>query len=103
MQNQPSTKGHPVSIKIYSKKVCNQCTMTKKLYDRAGVTYETVTTDGNEVLQDRLRAQGHMALPVVITPGDSWAGFQPERINASIDEYSATATAERSLSGPNIT
>ncbi|GAB3252580.1 thioredoxin domain-containing protein [Arthrobacter pigmenti] len=102
MQHQSSEKGQPVSITIYSKKTCDQCTMTKKLYDRAGVTYETVNVDANEALQEKLRAQGHMSLPVIVTPTDSWAGFQPDRIKDSIELHTPASPGDTLLPGPDI-
>ena len=91
-----------MSIKIYSSKACTQCKMTKKTFDRDGVPYENVMTDGNERVQASLRAQGYSALPVVVTPTDSWTGFQPDKIRTSIDEYKAETALETSMAGPSI-
>lgn len=97
-----SLRGKPMSIKIYSSKACTQCKMTKKAYDRDGIAYENVLIDGNEPLQAKLLAQGHTALPVVVTPSETWGGFQPDKIRTSIAEYMATTTLEASITGPSI-
>ena len=101
---EPSTesKGKPMTIKIYSSQLCDQCRMTKKAYDRDGVVYENVMIDGDERLQAMLRTQGHSGLPVVVTPSDTWTGFQPDKIKTSIAEYKAAATLETSMAGPYI-
>jgi glutaredoxin-like protein NrdH len=95
-------KEEPVSIKIYSSRSCTQCAMTKRLYDRDGVGYETVMIDNNEIAQARLKAAGHQQLPVVVTDTETWTGFQPERVKASIEHYKASRPASAAMDGPSI-
>jgi glutaredoxin-like protein NrdH len=57
--------------------------MTKRLMDKIGVEYQTVDIIDNPAELDRLVEMGYRAAPVVITDnGESWAGFQPDKINA---------------------
>lgn len=67
---------------VYTKPACVQCDMTKKLLDKNGVTYTTVDITQDQEAYDKIIALGFMAAPVVITESDSWAGFNPEKINA---------------------
>ncbi len=67
---------------VYTKPACVQCDMTKKLLDKNGVTYTTVDITQDQEAYDKIIALGFMAAPVVITDSDSWAGFNPEKINA---------------------
>lgn len=92
-----------VSIKIYSSRSCTQCVMTKRLYDRDCVAYETVMIDTNEIAQARLKAAGHRQLPVVVTDTETWTGFQPELVKASIEHYKASQPTPVAMDGPSIT
>lgn len=70
-------------VTVYTKNNCVQCDMTKRLMDKIGVKYETVDIVENPAELDKLIALGYRAAPVVMTEdGDSWAGFQPEKITA---------------------
>jgi glutaredoxin-like protein NrdH len=66
---------------VYTKNNCVQCDMTKRLMDKIGVEYTTVDIIENPDELDKLIKMGYKAAPVVITDdGQSWAGFQPEKI-----------------------
>lgn len=67
---------------VYTKPNCVQCEMTKRHMDKIGVKYTTVDIIDNPDELDKLIEMGYRAAPVVVTTeGDSWAGFQPEKIN----------------------
>jgi glutaredoxin-like protein NrdH len=97
----PEKEKH-VSIKIYSSSSCPQCAMTKRLYDRDGVAYESVMIDNNDAVQARLRADGHRQLPVVETATATWTGFQPELIKASIEHHKASQTSGAVVEGLSV-
>jgi glutaredoxin-like protein NrdH len=67
---------------VYTKPACVQCEQTKKLLDRNGVEYSVVDITKDPAAYDKIVAMGFMAAPVVISGDDSWAGFQPDKINA---------------------
>jgi glutaredoxin-like protein NrdH len=66
---------------VYTKPACVQCDMTKRMLDKLGVEYDTVDISEDAAALDRLIQLGYRAAPVVVTDNDSWAGFQPEKIN----------------------
>lgn len=67
---------------VYTKPQCVQCDMTKRLMDKIGVAYQTVDIIENPDEMQKLIDMGYRAAPVVMTAdGESWAGFQPEKIN----------------------
>ena len=67
---------------VYTKPQCVQCDMTKRLMDKIGVEYHTVDIIDNPAELDKLIEMGYRAAPVVVTDDvDSWAGFQPDKIN----------------------
>ncbi len=67
---------------VYTKPSCVQCDMTKKLLDKNGIEYNTVDITQDPAAYEMIVGMGFMAAPVVITENDSWAGFNPEKINA---------------------
>lgn len=67
---------------VYTKPSCVQCDMTKRLMDRIGVEYTTVDISENPEELEKLIALGYRSAPVVIASnGESWAGFQPDKIS----------------------
>lgn len=67
---------------VYTKPQCVQCDMTKRMMDKIGVEYTTVDIVENPEELNKLIEMGYRAAPVVVTDNDSWAGFQPDKINA---------------------
>jgi len=66
---------------VYTKNNCVQCDMTKRLMDKIGVEYDTVNISEDADALNKLIEMGYKAAPVVMTDsGDSWAGFQPDKI-----------------------
>ena len=66
---------------VYTKPNCVQCDMTKRLMDKIGEEYNTVDIVENPAELDRLIEMGYRAAPVVVTAdGESWAGFNPDKI-----------------------
>lgn len=67
---------------VYTKPACVQCEQTKKLLDRNGVEYNVVDITKDAEAYDKIVSMGFMAAPVVISGDQSWAGFQPDKINS---------------------
>ena len=68
---------------VYTKPNCVQCNMTKRHMDKIGVEYTTVDITEDPAALDKLIELGYKAAPVVMTAdGETWAGFQPDKINA---------------------
>jgi glutaredoxin-like protein NrdH len=67
---------------VYTKPACVQCDQTKKLLDKNGVEYTTIDISKDQEAFDKIVAMGFMSAPVVISGNDSWAGFQPDKINS---------------------
>lgn len=66
---------------VYSKPACVQCEQTKKLLDRNGVEYTVIDITQDPQAYDKIVGMGFMSVPVVIAGDESWAGFQPDKIN----------------------
>lgn len=74
-------------VVVYSKPGCGACVATKRVLDKAGVSYETVDVSVDSEAHDMLVERGFSAMPVV-APGEdvgSWFdGFQLARLREVI-------------------
>ncbi|RUM18088.1 glutaredoxin-like protein NrdH [Rhizobium vallis] len=71
-----------MSVTVYSKPACVQCTATYRALDRLGVDYDIVDISQDSEALDRVRSLGYMQAPVVIAGERHWAGFRPDMISA---------------------
>jgi glutaredoxin-like protein NrdH len=69
-----------MSVTVYTKPACVQCTATKRKLDELGVEYETIDLLTTEGALEKVRSLGFQQAPIVITDSDSWSGYQPERL-----------------------
>lgn len=70
---------------VYSKPACVQCDMTKKMLDKNGIEYTVVDITEDIQAYDKIVSLGFMSVPVVISGDQSWAGFQPDKIQSLIE------------------
>jgi glutaredoxin-like protein NrdH len=56
--------------------------MTKKMLDKIGVDYNIVDITEDSAAMEMVLGMGFRSAPVVITDNDSWAGFNPDKINS---------------------
>jgi glutaredoxin-like protein NrdH len=71
-----------MSITVYSKPACVQCTATQKALDKQGLAYEKVDITLDSEARDYVMALGYLQAPVVVAGNDHWSGFRPDRIKA---------------------
>jgi glutaredoxin-like protein NrdH len=72
-------------ITVYTKPSCVQCEQTKKLLTKNGLEFETIDITQDTEAYDKVIAMGFLAAPVVVAGEDSWAGFQPDKINGLVN------------------
>lgn len=72
-------------VTVYSKPACVQCEQTKKLLTKNGIEFETIDITEDIDAYNKVVEMGFMSVPVVIAGEDSWAGFQPEKINGLVN------------------
>jgi len=70
-----------MSITIYSKPSCVQCTATYRALDNKGIAYKIVDISQDEAAYEQVRALGYAQVPVVVAGEYNWAGFRPDMIN----------------------
>ncbi|MHA2789731.1 glutaredoxin-like protein NrdH [Corynebacterium sp. S7] len=74
-----------MSITVYTKPACVQCTATKKALDKAGLEYNLVDISLDDSARDYVLALGYLQAPVVEVDGQHWSGFRPERIRSLVE------------------
>ena len=72
-----------MTIQVFSKPSCVQCTATYRALDKLGLEYEVIDLAEDEAALTEILAMGYQQAPVVIDGDDHWAGFRPDRIKAS--------------------
>ncbi|MFT3886685.1 MAG: glutaredoxin-like protein NrdH [Arachnia sp.] len=78
-----------MTIRVFSKPSCVQCTATYKALDKHGLDYEVVDLSADEQALAEVLALGYMQAPVVIDGDDHWSGFRPDKIKASASRVQA--------------
>lgn len=71
-----------MSITVYSKPNCVQCTATYRALTKQGLDYEIVDLTQDAEAMESVKALGYQQAPVVFAGGDHWAGFRPDKIKA---------------------
>ena len=71
-----------MTVTVYSKPACVQCTMTTRALDAQGIEYQIFDVTADDKALQTVKDLGYMQAPVVIADEEHWSGFQPDRINA---------------------
>lgn len=71
-----------MSVTVYSKPACVQCTATTRALDRHGVTYNVIDVSIDADAFTLLQSLGYRQVPVVVAGDQHWAGFRPDMINS---------------------
>ena len=69
-----------MTITVYSKPACVQCTATTRALDARGLNYDVVDLTQDAAAMDRVQEMGYRQAPVVIAGDEHWAGFRPDMI-----------------------
>jgi glutaredoxin-like protein NrdH len=69
-----------MSIVVYSKPDCVQCTATYTALDRKGLDYSVVDVTTDPAALEEVRALGYAQAPVVVAGAEHWSGFRPDLI-----------------------
>ena len=72
-----------MTITVYSKPACVQCTATYRAMDKLGLEYEVIDLAADESALLEVLAMGYQQAPVVVTAEEHWAGFRPDLIKAT--------------------
>lgn len=78
-----------MSIAVYSKPSCVQCTATYRALDKQGIEYEVFDVSVDEKALAAVKELGYLQAPVVVTDNDHWSGFRPDKITELSQAVSA--------------
>jgi len=70
-----------MSITVYSKPACVQCTATTRALDRQGIDYTVVDVSVDAAAYELVQGLGYRQVPVVVAGEQHWAGFRPDMIS----------------------
>jgi glutaredoxin-like protein NrdH len=73
-----------MSITVYTKPACVQCSATYKALDKQRIAYDKVDITLDPEARDYVMALGYLQAPVVVAGDDHWSGFRPDRIKALV-------------------
>lgn len=69
-----------MSIVVYSKPSCVQCTSTYRFLDGKALPYTVVDLSEDPEALATVKALGYQQAPVVVTDDDHWSGFRPDKL-----------------------
>lgn len=69
-----------MTVTVYSKPACVQCTATYRALDQLGIDYDVVDLTADDAALQTVRELGYLQAPVVVAGAEHWSGFQPGRI-----------------------
>lgn len=69
-----------MSVVVYTKPSCVQCSATFRALDAKGIKYETVNLLENGDALVKIKDLGYLQAPVVVTELEHWSGFRPDKI-----------------------
>lgn len=71
-----------MSVTVYSKPACVQCSATTRALDKQGISYAVIDISRDQAAFDMVQNMGYRQVPVVIAGDTHWAGFRPDMISA---------------------
>lgn len=69
-----------MSITVYSKPACVQCTATTRALDAKGISYDVIDLTEDDSALTHVTELGYRQAPVVVAGSDHWSGFRPDMI-----------------------
>lgn len=71
-----------MTVTVYTKPGCVQCTATTKALEAKGIPYELIDLVEDAEAYAFVVTLGYRQAPVVVADDEHWAGFRPDRIGA---------------------
>ncbi|WP_294923227.1 glutaredoxin-like protein NrdH [uncultured Paracoccus sp.] len=71
-----------MTITVYSKPACVQCTATTRALDARGLNYDVIDLTQDDAAMEIVTQLGYRQAPVVIAGENHWAGFRPDLIGS---------------------
>ena len=71
-----------MTVRVYSKPDCVQCTSTYRALDSKRVPYMVIDMSVDPEALELVKGLGYLQAPVVVTDDEHWSGFRPDKISA---------------------
>ena len=71
-----------MTITVYSKPACVQCTATTRALEARGLAYQLIDLTEDDDAMELVTSMGYRQAPVVVAGEAHWAGFRPDMIGA---------------------
>lgn len=69
-----------MTITVYSKPACVQCTATTRALEARGLAFDVIDLTEDGAAFRHVTDLGYRQVPVVVAGEDHWAGFRPDLI-----------------------
>lgn len=69
-----------MTITVYSRPACVECTATTRALDARGLPYSVIDLTEDAAAMARMTALGYRQAPVVVAGDAHWAGLRPDTI-----------------------
>ena len=69
-----------MTITVYSKPACVQCTATTRALEARGLAYQLIDLTQDDDAMGLVTSMGYRQAPVVVAGEAHWAGFRPDMI-----------------------
>ncbi len=69
-----------MTITVYSKPACVQCTATTRALEAKGISFDLVDLTEDAAAMAMVQGLGYRQAPVVVAGEEHWAGFRPDLI-----------------------
>jgi len=69
-----------MSITVYSKPACVQCTATTRALEAKGISFDLIDLTEDTAAMEMVQGLGYRQAPVVVAGESHWAGFRPDLI-----------------------
>ena len=80
-----------MTISVYSKPQCVQCTATYKALERSNIEFQIFDVTEDQDAYETVKNLGYLQAPVVIAGDEHWSGFRPDKIEALSQRLTDTA------------
>ena len=69
-----------MTITVYSKPACVQCTATTRALEAKGLSFEVIDLTEDADAMEMVVSMGYRQAPVVVAGDAHWSGFRPDMI-----------------------
>jgi glutaredoxin-like protein NrdH len=78
-----------MTVTVYTKPSCVQCTATFKALDKAEIRYTVIDVATDERALEYVQSLGYSTAPVIVAGEQHWSGFRPDRIKRLLEALAA--------------